>query len=111
MTEDVLVTAMMVLAGFALIVAVIVVVRMGWEDLRDWTNAGNKQLDGACADCGRRYGGQYGFPDLMIEDWAWARISPRGNEGGLLCPSCICRRLSEHGITCHGEFMSGPLSR
>ena len=68
-----------------------------------------KQLRGACADCGRRYGEEYGFPDLIIEDWAWIKISPRKSEGGLLCPSCICRRLKELNIECKGYFASGPL--
>ena len=69
----------------------------------------DNQLQGACADCGRKYGDEFGFPDLMIDDWAWLKISPRKSEGGLLCPSCICRRLSSHGISCKGVFMSGPL--
>lgn len=69
-----------------------------------------EQLRGACADCGRRYGDEYGFPDLIIPDDAWTKISPRGNDGGLLCPSCICRRLSQQGIRCRGKFMSGPLA-
>lgn len=68
------------------------------------------QPKGACACCGRRYGSQYGFPDLMIPDWAWKRISPRRTEGGLLCPSCICRLLHEQGIKCEGVFKSGPLA-
>lgn len=66
-------------------------------------------MSGACADCGRRYGDQYGFPDLMIEDWAWEKISPTGHEGGLLCPSCICRRLHQKNVRCSGLFLSGPL--
>jgi len=68
-----------------------------------------KQLEGACADCGRRYGDAFGFPDLIIPDDAWKAISPRGDEGGLLCPSCICRRLHEAGIKTTGRFTSGPL--
>lgn len=68
-----------------------------------------EQLPGACADCGRRYGDEYGFPDLLIEGWAWEIISPKGNDGGLLCPCCICRRLKQAGIECKGYFMSGPV--
>lgn len=68
-----------------------------------------KQPKGACADCGRRYGDEYGFPDLLIPDKAWLAISPKGHEGGLLCPSCICRRLHEAGIKAVGRFVSGPL--
>ena len=70
---------------------------------------GNQQLPGACADCGKKYGDEFGFPDLIIDDDAWLQISPRGSEGGLLCPSCICRRLHAAGIKCQGRFTSGPL--
>lgn len=65
---------------------------------------------GACWDCGRRYGDRYGFPDLIIDNVAWARISPTGDEGGLLCPSCILRRLHHAGIVTTGRFTSGPLA-
>lgn len=64
--------------------------------------------DGSCQDCSRPYGSG-GFPDLIIPYWAWKRISPTGDDGGLLCPSCICSRLHIEGITCEGAFMSGPI--
>lgn len=64
---------------------------------------------GACYDCGRRYGDEYGFPDLVVPNDVWAKISPRGDEGGLLCPSCMCRRASALGITAvPARFTSGP---
>lgn len=64
-----------------------------------------------CADCGREYGNEHGFPDFIIPFWAWLKISPTGDsEGsGLLCPSCICKRLHDAGIRCEGAFMSGPI--
>jgi len=63
-----------------------------------------------CYDCGRLYGNEYGFPDLVIPNWAWRAISPSGNGGSLLCPSCICKRLHDAGIkNCPHEFGSGPL--
>lgn len=62
-----------------------------------------------CHDCARPYGDEHGFPDLIIPFWAWKQISPTGDEGGLLCPSCICKRLHEKGIHCEGAFMSGPI--
>lgn len=62
-----------------------------------------------CYDCGRRYGDEHGFPDLIIETHAWNAISPTGDGGGLLCPSCICKRLHEQGIKTTGAFMSGPV--
>lgn len=62
-----------------------------------------------CYECGRDYGADTGFPDLIIEKEAWRAISQTGDDGGLLCPSCICRRLQEAGITTTGAFMSGPI--
>jgi hypothetical protein len=61
-----------------------------------------------CFDCNRQYGDEYGFPDLIIPDNIWQQISPTKNEGGLLCPSCICKRVYDLGITCNAEFRSGP---
>jgi len=62
-----------------------------------------------CADCGRPYGAEHGFPDLIIPYADWIRISPSGDDGGLLCPSCICGRLHLAGIRCEGAFASGPI--
>lgn len=62
-----------------------------------------------CDDCGRLYGDEHGFPDLIVPYSAWRRISPSGDDGGMLCPSCICARLFKAGITCEGAFMSGPI--
>lgn len=63
----------------------------------------------SCEDCNRPYGSAGGFPDLVIPYWAWKQISPTGDDGGLLCPSCICERLHIQGIRCEGAFMSGPI--
>lgn len=63
-----------------------------------------------CADCGRPYGDEHGFPDLVIPNYIWKRISPSGDEGGLLCPSCICKRLYAAKImNVEAAFMSGPI--
>jgi hypothetical protein len=63
-----------------------------------------------CADCGRAYGDEHGFPDLIISASVWRRISPSGDDGGLLCPSCICARLHKAGIqSVEGAFFSGPV--
>lgn len=62
-----------------------------------------------CFDCNRPYGIEHGFPDLVIPDWAWLKIFPKNY--GLLCPSCICKRLYEVGIeNCPAKFDSGPLA-
>lgn len=63
-----------------------------------------------CKDCNRPYGDEHGFPDLIIPYRAWKEISPTGDDGGLLCPSCICKRLHDKGIKCEAAFMSGPIS-
>lgn len=64
----------------------------------------------ACFDCDRQYGDEHGFPDLVIPNDIWRRISPSGDEGGLLCPSCICKRLHHAKITgVEGAFMSGSI--
>lgn len=63
-----------------------------------------------CYDCGRPYGDENGFPDLIVPNDIWVRISPTGDYGGLLCPSCICKRLYAAGIKeCEASFMSGPI--
>jgi hypothetical protein len=62
-----------------------------------------------CEDCQRPYG-KPGFPDLVIPDADWKRISTTQDEGGLLCPSCICARLECAGIETTGRFRSGPLA-
>lgn len=62
----------------------------------------------SCEDCKRPYVSG-GFPDLIIPYAAWKQISTTGDDSGLLCPSCICQRLHDKGITCTGAFMSGPI--
>lgn len=66
-------------------------------------------MSASCHDCERPYGHEHGFPDLIVPFWVWKQVSPSGDEGGLLCPSCICKRLHAAGITCEGAFMSGPI--
>jgi len=65
----------------------------------------------ACHDCDRPYGDEHGFPDLVLPDDVWEKISPTGDEGGLLCPSCICKRLHDLGLRdVKASFRSGPLA-
>lgn len=65
-----------------------------------------------CYDCGREYGDRFGFPDLVVPHDIWNKyISPTKNEGGLLCPSCMCKRASDAGLSeIPATFMSGPFS-
>jgi hypothetical protein len=66
----------------------------------------------ACHDCGRAYGEAYGFPDLLVPHDIWNRhLSPTGDEGGLLCPSCMCKRAHAAGLAdVPARFTSGPFA-
>lgn len=66
-------------------------------------------MSATCFDCSRPYGDENGFPDLVIPFWAWVQVSPTGDDAGLLCPSCICKRLHDKKIRCDGAFLSGPI--
>ena len=68
-----------------------------------------RKVQGCCFDCGRRYGDEYGFPNLLIPDDDWLRIAPHADGNGLLCPSCMCRRLDLQQIKTLARFTSGPL--
>lgn len=64
---------------------------------------------GACFDCGLAYKDP-GFADLIVPHDVWAKISPTGHDGGLLCPTCLVRRAAKAGIECRAEFRSGPFA-
>lgn len=67
-------------------------------------------FSGGCNDCGRPYGDEHGFPDLVIENYLWRRISPTGDDCGVLCPSCMLKRLWAIGVRgCYGALMSGAV--
>jgi hypothetical protein len=63
-----------------------------------------------CNDCGRLYGDQFGFPDLVVPDDVWKRVSPTRDGGSLLCPSCLCERVHDAGLRTRAEFRSGPFA-
>ena len=48
---------------------------------------------GDCYDCGEPY-----WMDAAVPNDVWARISPTGDEGGILCLRCIDRRCAALGI-------------
>ena len=64
----------------------------------------------SCYDCHRPYGDEHGFPDLVVPHEVWnEHLSPTGDEGGLLCPSCMCKRAHDAGLSgVRAEFRSGP---
>lgn len=65
-------------------------------------------MSAQCYNCGRPYGDEYGFPDLVVPHDVWKIISPTGNDGGLLCPSCMCLAAHRAGVSCTAKFTSGP---
>jgi hypothetical protein len=61
-----------------------------------------------CYDCQRPYSKG---PDLVVSDADWAKISPRPDGGGVLCPNCMNDRFEAAGL--HGiqaKFTSGPFA-
>lgn len=62
-----------------------------------------------CHDCQRPYSDN-GFQDLLVQKSVWKIISPTGGEGGMLCPSCLVRRIVDAGLKdVPAVFVSGPL--
>ena len=49
-----------------------------------------------CYDCKLEYGGDE-WIEAVIPDKVWNDISPTKNLSGILCITCICRRLAEKG--------------
>jgi len=45
-----------------------------------------------CHECGRKF-----CVDIIVPDETWDKIKPDGskNGGGLLCPTCIMKKLEE----------------
>jgi hypothetical protein len=63
-----------------------------------------------CLDCGLTYDDP-GFCDLVVSDEVWRAISPTGHEGGLLCPTCMCRAARKAGLEgVAASFRSGPFA-
>ena len=50
----------------------------------------------ACYECGLDYQDP-GWIEAVIPDKIWDEISPTGDQGGLLCITCISRRLVKVG--------------
>jgi len=50
-----------------------------------------------CYDCGMPYG-EDGWIEAIIPDALWREISPTHDDGGILCISCISKRLSRAGL-------------
>lgn len=50
-----------------------------------------------CYDCGLAYGGD-GWIECVVAHDVWEKISPSGNGAGILCITCISRRLKRLGL-------------
>ena len=70
-------------------------------------------LEPGCADCGLSYTDS-GWVDCVISRENWAAISPTGDEGGLLCLTCVTRRIVASGLddvpllVTSGPYVYGP---
>lgn len=61
-----------------------------------WRYKDEERPQGCCYDCRLEY---EKFPDMIIPAGLWERINPTEHEGaGLLCPTCIARRLDYIGV-------------
>ena len=59
-----------------------------------------------CYDCGKTYG-EEDWIEAVIPDKIWIKISPYKNQGGILCISCIARRLIKVGYKNVPVWMCG----
>lgn len=67
--------------------------------MKPWRYADEDRPKGVCYDCGRPYGDEHGFPDLLVPNDVWEKINPTEHRGaGLLCPSCIVARCVHLGL-------------
>ena len=72
----------------------------------------DQQITLACV-CGLLYSDP-GWCDCYIPDEAWAVIAPRSNGGGVLCITCMARRLRSAGLdrvplmVTSGPFLMSP---
>ena len=62
----------------------------------------------ACYDCGLAYG-DTGWIEAIVPDKIWARIRPEGSSlvGGILCITCIARRLKRLGFDAVPVWLCG----
>jgi hypothetical protein len=63
----------------------------------EWDAAGNRVVV-ACEDCERAYGDE-GWIECIVPDDVWRQISTTHDDGGILCISCISRRIKRLGLS------------
>jgi len=61
-----------------------------------------------CYDCGLEYGGD-GWIEAVVPDSVWEMIKPIGSSkgSGILCISCMCKRLRKLGLQKVPCFING----
>ena len=63
-----------------------------------------------CKECGLEYGGD-SWADLCLDAEEWAKISPSGDEAGLLCANCMVMKAKQRGLkNIRATWMSGPFT-
>ena len=83
------------------------------ESLMEMIYRATGALDPNCADCGLPYTDS-GWVDCVISQENWTAISPTGDEGGLLCLTCMTRRIVAAGLddvpllVTSGPYVYGP---
>ena len=78
------------------------------KDANKYAKAKDKRI-AACFDCGLSYGDD-GWADFIVLDEVWLQISPTNSKDGLLCVTCMTRRMVKLGLRAFGRFSSGPFS-
>lgn len=74
-----------------------------------WKYQEHERPKGKCYDCKEPYAS---FPDMIIPDHLWEKINPTYYEGaGILCPTCICKRLDELGLLYNLEIVEKEESK
>lgn len=67
-----------------------------------WKYDDHERPYGRCYDCKMSYSD---FPDMIIPDDLWELINPTHHKGaGLLCPTCIAKRLNYLGLWYKDNF-------
>lgn len=73
------------------------------------TPEGMSETPLTCFDCPLVYGSP-GWADFIVLDEVWRQISPSGGKGGILCVTCMIRRMENIGLHSIGRFSSGPFA-
>ena len=80
------------------------------EDVVDKIQEENAEPFLGCFGCGLEYGGDH-WLEIVLPNDIWAKISPTGDDGGILCANCIAERLNKLGMkNVSYKLVAGPLA-